>query len=93
MPCYTPLMLLLLACPHCLDARERETRNYQEPHACDDCGALLKLSYNMKPHLLLVCRACGCVFEGVEGQPAPGMRPVCPRCGSAPGREAELVED
>jgi hypothetical protein len=78
-------MLLLLACPRCLNARERETRDYQMRRACDDCGALLLLRQHPAPHLVLVCRNCNLVFEGVEGQPAPGMPAVCPNCHTRPG--------
>ena len=72
-------MLLLLACPNCLNAIEREKRELQVPATCRDCGALLGLSYDRKPHLVLVCRSYGRVFEGVEGQIAPGVRPLCPK--------------
>ena len=84
-------MVLTLVCPHCLDTRERETRDYQQPHPCSDCGALLLMSYHLMPHLVLVCRECGRVFEGFEGQPAPGMPPVCPSCGVEPGRPNDYL--
>lgn len=71
---YARSVLLTPVCPYCLDARERKTRDYREPRPCPDCGALLMMSYGVKPHLVLKCRACGTVFEGVAGQPAPGLR-------------------
>jgi len=37
------------------------------------------------------CRVCGIVFQGTDGQPVPGMRPVCPACGVEPGRSEGLV--
>lgn len=80
-------MVLVLGCPHCRDAFERETREYQQPRARADCGALLQMAYNVEPHLVLVCQACGRVYEGVEGQTPPNYydRPHCPDCGVKPG--------
>lgn len=79
-------MLLLLGCPHCRDAYERETRDYHTPQACADCGALLQMSYDIEPHLVLMCQACGRIFEGREGQKPPFFdKPRCPACGVEPG--------
>jgi hypothetical protein len=79
-------MLLVLACPHCSDAYERETRSYHEPQAYDDCGALLQMAYNIEANLMQCCRACGSVFEGAEGQTPPMYgRPRYPACGVEPG--------
>jgi hypothetical protein len=65
---YARGVVLVLACPFCLDARERETRQFQTPQVCPDCGDLLLIDCRLPPHLVLKCRLCGNVFEGVEGQ-------------------------
>jgi hypothetical protein len=66
---YTGLVVLTLACPGCLIARERETIHLQQPSACPDCGTLFLFSSTL---LLLVirCQVCGTVYD----------RPQTPAC-------------
>jgi len=78
-------MILTLACPGCLTARERETIHLQQPSACRDCGTLFLFSATLRL-LVIRCQVCGMVYDRRSNQPAPGMQPMCPRCGAAPGR-------
>ena len=89
---YTGLVVLTLACPGCLIARERETIHLQQPSACPHCGTLSLFSSTLRL-LVIRCQVCGTVYDRRSPQPAPEMRPVCPRCGAVPGRVTGLVDD
>ena len=86
-PHYAGPMLIVLACPICLDARVRETRALQALSVCPNCGALLLLHERPVPHLVIVCRYCHEVFEGPVGLIAPGIPVRCPKCGTRQGRQ------
>ena len=74
-------MLACLLSPCCLEAYERETREYSRARPCPDCGAPILMRYDEDPHLVIECRACKRVYERHEGNAAPGFSPQCPDCG------------
>jgi hypothetical protein len=42
---------------------------------------------------VLVCRACGTLFEQGIADPAPGGAPRCPQCGLADAEPAVISDD
>jgi uncharacterized protein YbaR (Trm112 family) len=75
-------MLPVLVCPSCKKAYQHDTGHYKTPRACVQCGALLLLRPAPLFHLVLVCRRCHEVFEGLFGQFVPGTPNRCPKCGT-----------
>lgn len=74
-------MLIVLACPACLDARPRETRELRDPVACLDCGALFVYSPALEI-LVLRCGKCGHTYQRMEVVVPFGGLPACPKCGA-----------
>jgi predicted RNA-binding Zn-ribbon protein involved in translation (DUF1610 family) len=82
-------MLTCLLSPCCLEAYERETREYVKPHPCPDCGALILMRFDDAPRLVLKCRKCGRVYDRYESDPLPGFPPTCPDCGEPAAQRIE----